>query len=266
MYSKKFKLKGNVYRINYLRVYTALAVMFFCLTLLSFMGEKVSANEVVVDKDVTIVVTESAITTSANTTYNNIITPETDIYTKDITTTPSIVVESDIESVRLYTDEELKERYLANFKKLNGREFKSEWYDYLVKQCEANDLPVELMLSIVSCESGGDPKCRNKSSGALGLFQIMEGTFYDTRRYLKDKKIRFRDMRDPYKNIRYGCTIMRMKIDWRGSLKKGLYSYGGCKRASTKRRYLRWVNKHMSKITNLTVAEVIVVANKNKIG
>lgn len=229
LYSRSFKIRGRKYRVNKNTLYSnLLIVLLFTIFINVAMTEEES------DALSQSVVTES-------------VTPAV------ITTQAEIEVPNDTENYAM--DYYIQKMYIVN----DGRVFKESWYKYLEKQCEKNNLPIQLMLAICSLESGGNPKSVNPSSGATGLFQIMEETHRDLRNtYFKDGTS-FDDMKNPYTNIKYACKAMRLYIDGKGGdLYKALHWYGGCARPETKQRYIRDVNKMLDAVAETNIDTIII--------
>lgn len=118
-------------------------------------------------------------------------------------------------------------------------------------------IPVELMLGIYSGESGGNPRERNRVSGALGLGQVTRETYkYIKRKYFPDDDTTFESLLNPYENMKYSTAILRDKIDEYGGFYRGLYSYGGCRRPETKNIYRRYIDRHLKAVTGKTLRDI----------
>lgn len=88
-----------------------------------------------------------------------------------------------------------------------------------------NDLPEELVYSIIYCESEFDPEAVS-SVGARGLMQLMETTFD----WVKDRlegteKNEYDDMFDPENNIRYGCRLFHLLLEEYETVPNALCAY-----------------------------------------
>ena len=94
------------------------------------------------------------------------------------------------------------------------------WCKPIIQECvEKHNLELELVAAIVMQESGGNPNAVNPS-GATGLMQVMRDTVMKFRPSVSE-------LLDPETNIRTGCNILRGYIDNYGSIKDGLWAYGG---------------------------------------
>ena len=119
-----------------------------------------------------------------------------------------------------------------------------EWYPYLKKQCEKRNVDTKLMMAVYKGESEFKPKLINPSSGASGLGQITEETYNDIHySYFKNDGTTFKDMLNPYTNIKYTVVRMRMALDDTNSKMAALHSYGGCVSQNKKDIYIRYINK-----------------------
>lgn len=180
--------------------------------------------------------------------------------TLDETTKPKqdTIVENTLKSyVELRDIDYARSKYLKKFHALNGRKFKDSWYTHLEKVCMDNELPPELMLGIISGESSGNPKLVNPSSGATGLGQITYETFvYIKRLYFKNDGVTWRDMKNPYHNMKYTTKVMRDKIDRYGGFRRGIYSYGGCVKYKNKVKYWRYISKNVKSVTGYKLTEI----------
>lgn len=80
--------------------------------------------------------------------------------------------------------------------------------DEIVRQCEANDFPIETIMAIARCESGFNPNAKNKSSSASGVLQFTRTTFLEgIRRRQLDWT--WEDVFDYKKNIDMGIWFIK---------------------------------------------------------
>ena len=138
---------------------------------------------------------------------------------------------------------------------LKKKHIKSSIANKVLKESERRALRADLIFSIIQLESNYKPKCINPSSGATGLMQVMEETYYDMRP--KGKHFR-RDMLDPYKNIETGTKTLHVKMKiCKGNLYKALCSYGGAKSKKAKIRYMRQLSEAYESIYHRPFSEVM---------
>ena len=69
-------------------------------------------------------------------------------------------------------------------------------------------------------ESGGNPNAINSGSGAVGLMQVMPD-------YVIPGRPSTSALLDPVFNIQTGCNILSVYVDQYGSIRDGLWAYGG---------------------------------------
>ncbi len=117
---------------------------------------------------------------------------------------------------------------------MTGRHILRAVYDSSLE----NDLPADLILSVIQVESSFNPKARS-NAGAIGLMQIMPGTGIDVGRtlgYVIESKDELYDIE---KNIAIGTSFLKECIERLGK-KSGLgYYYAG----SHTRYYNRYARK-----------------------
>ena len=100
-------------------------------------------------------------------------------------------------------------------------------YEALVEQyAEENNLPQELVYSIIYCESEFDPEAVS-SIGARGLMQITKSTFEWAQMKLgKDfAEDTYDDMFDPETNIKYGCGLFKLLLQEYKTVPNALCAY-----------------------------------------
>lgn len=139
--------------------------------------------------------------------------------------------------------------------KVNNNPANFKWFGTLEKYCKINDLPIELMVCLYDLESEFDPKSVNPSSGAIGLGQMLPSTFRWMRKVVKDGS-RLKDLKNPNINIRYTTKLMSINIKERKTLRKALYSYGGCVSKVNKRNYIKAINNRLHKYYGITLNDL----------
>ena len=120
--------------------------------------------------------------------------------------------------------------------------FACEQMETIVKEAEANDLPPELIVSLIHYESRFSPRVVSKA-GACGLMQVIP-------RYTGNRKggvnrgtgvpkLTCKQLKDPKTNIKYGTMTLKYWISkyGKGSVKIGLCGYNAGFRC--KGEYLR---------------------------
>ena len=105
---------------------------------------------------------------------------------------------------------------------LNGKWQRVRAYCINIQECISQhaNLDEALVAAVIMQESGGDPNVINANSGATGLMQIMPD-FVIPGRPTQDQLL------DPAFNIQTGCNILSAYIDRYGSIRDGLWAYGG---------------------------------------
>ena len=83
-----------------------------------------------------------------------------------------------------------------------------DWDDLVQKAAEQNAIPATWVRAILRAESAGDPHAVS-GAGAMGLMQIMPGTWKDVRRTLNLGTDPF----DPHDNIVAGASYLRWLHD-----------------------------------------------------
>ena len=138
---------------------------------------------------------------------------------------------------------------------LKKKHIKSSIANKVLKESERRAIRADLIFSIIQLESEYKAKSINPSSGATGLMQVMEETYYDMNP--KGKHFR-RDMLNPYKNIETGTKTLHVKMEiCKGDLYKALCSYGGAKSKKAKKRYMRQLAKAYESIYHRPFSEVM---------
>jgi len=103
--------------------------------------------------------------------------------------------------------------------------FPRKYTGWIEHYAEENDLPVNLVYSIVYCESGFDPNAVS-SVGARGLMQLMEPTFDWVKDRLDgEEKADYDDMFDPETNIKYGCRLLGLLLEEYETVPNALCAY-----------------------------------------
>ncbi len=103
--------------------------------------------------------------------------------------------------------------------------FPRKYEAWIQQYAQENDLPEELVYSIVYCESGFDPGAIS-SVGARGLMQLMEPTFDWVKQRLDgEEKADYDDMFDPETNIKYGCRLFGLLLDEYETVPNALCAY-----------------------------------------
>ncbi|MCH4024744.1 MAG: lytic transglycosylase domain-containing protein [Acetobacter fabarum] len=83
-----------------------------------------------------------------------------------------------------------------------------DWDDLVRQAAERNAIPVTWVRAVLQAESAGDSRAVS-SAGAMGLMQLMPGTWHDVRRTLNLGADPF----DPHDNIVAGATYLRWLHD-----------------------------------------------------
>jgi len=129
--------------------------------------------------------------------------------------------------------------------------FACEQMETIVKEAEANDLPPELIVSLIHYESRFSPRVVSKA-GACGLMQVIP-------RYTGNRKggvnrgtgvpkLTCKQLKDPKTNIKYGTMTLKYWISkyGKGSVKIGLCGYNAGFRCKGENP-----NKHGTKYSSL---------------
>lgn len=103
----------------------------------------------------------------------------------------------------------LRGAYLAFYRNA----YPTGYRDIVLREAEKNNLPFDLVFSVIRTESGFQPDVES-SVGARGLMQLTEETFDWTKSKMEDAGDEtFADLYDPETNIRYGCKLLRLLLD-----------------------------------------------------
>ena len=138
---------------------------------------------------------------------------------------------------------------------LEHKRVKSSIANKVLKESEKRSIRADLIFSIIELESEYNHKEINPSSGATGLMQVMEETYYDMNP--KGKHFR-RDMLNPYKNIETGTKTLHTKLKiCKGNLYKALCSYGGARSKKAKRRYMRQLSDAYERLYDKPLEEAM---------
>jgi soluble lytic murein transglycosylase-like protein len=93
-----------------------------------------------------------------------------------------------------------------------------QWYDIADKYAKKYGVPTQLVLGLISVESGGDKDAVNKQSGAAGLMQLMPATA---------KELGVKNPFDPEQNIEAGVRYLAQLYKQTGNWDNALALYGG---------------------------------------
>jgi soluble lytic murein transglycosylase len=79
--------------------------------------------------------------------------------------------------------------------------------EYIRKYSEEFNVPEHVIYAVIKVESDFDPNATS-SAGAIGLMQMVNGTFGDVKGYLGETTTTFHDLYEPETSIRYGTCYL----------------------------------------------------------
>jgi soluble lytic murein transglycosylase-like protein len=83
------------------------------------------------------------------------------------------------------------------------------------------NVPENIISAVIITESGGNELAENPNSSAKGLMQIVDGTFQEIQRELKDKRIHVQDALNPNDNIVAGTYYLNKMFTRANNLSGG---------------------------------------------
>lgn len=133
----------------------------------------------------------------------------------------------------------------------------------LAGYCEKYEVPMELMLSIISVESGFVSTALSDYSTAAGYCQIIRGTaegYYEDKLGYGDYDIYNHDyiMTTNWElNMELGCAIMKDNYDNNyGSWEHAIYAYHGSSDAGKNAEYFQHINTRLYELFGISVHEI----------
>ena len=112
------------------------------------------------------------------------------------------------------------------------------------------------MVAIYSIESEFNPRGVNPSSGARGLGQMTYESYRIVNKKLKDG-VTWAQMKEPWANIRYTTTLFEMKVNEYKTIRKAIYSYGGCRSSYKKYEYENKIDSKLKNIYGISLSDIL---------
>ena len=143
----------------------------------------------------------------------------------------------------------------------NG-DFETEQLYVLEKYCNLYDIPIEIMLSVICCESSFTSTVLSDYSTAAGYCQILGSTA----KWIYEEKLKYGeydiDNHDEIMttnwelNIELGCYLMRFNYDYHGNTwESALKRYHGSKIPEQNEKYLNKINTRMDELFNMGISD-----------